>query len=226
MDNFPSNANTQKTNYTGKAVEKVEEPQPKPKKIEKVVQGEVVRKKPSMLKRFKETFLGGDDVSIGEFILLDIVIPATKDMIADAVTQGVERRLFGESRGHGRRSGGGFRPDPATRNRAGNVDYGGFSKPSRSNNVRHEEVRSLRRNRGVQLDEIYLATRVEADELLERMYDLLERYEQVSVSDLNDMLGVTSEYTDEKIGWVDLRGSRVQRTSRGYLVDLPRPEAL
>jgi hypothetical protein len=58
------------------------------------------------------------------------------------------------------------------------------------------------------------------------MDQLIEKYETVSVADLYELLGVTSSYTDEKWGWVDLREATIRRVRDGYLLDLPKPESL
>lgn len=77
-----------------------------------------------------------------------------------------------------------------------------------------------------EFDEITLATRVEADEVLTRLRQLIDRYEEASVADLYKMLGVNPEYTDDKWGWDDLDTARVSRSRGGYTLDLPRPEPL
>jgi hypothetical protein len=93
MEEFPSNA--KKVKGTSDKEE--------PKKIEKVIQGEAVRRKKPLGKRFTETFVGGDAKGVWGYVFLDVLVPAAKDMIVDATSQGVERMIFGESRG-GRRS--------------------------------------------------------------------------------------------------------------------------
>jgi len=52
-------------------------------------------------------------------------------------------------------------------------------------------------------------------------------YENVSVADLYELTGVQSAHTDQKWGWVDLRGSNVERTRQGgYVIALPEPVPL
>jgi hypothetical protein len=75
-------------------------------------------------------------------------------------------------------------------------------------------------------NEIILATRVEAEEVLDRLFDILNKYQTVSVSDLYELVGITANFTDEKWGWTELRGSQVAKVRNGYLLDLPRPEPL
>jgi len=64
---------------------------------------------------------------------------------------------------------------------------------------------------------------VEAEEVIDRMFDLVSRYEVVTVADLYELVGVSGEYTDAKWGWTDLRGAAAMRIRDGYLLDLPRP---
>lgn len=72
-----------------------------------------------------------------------------------------------------------------------------------------------------------IETLSEANEVLTQMFDLLERYEVVTVSDLYELLGVSGNFTDERYGWTDLRGSRVSRArGGGYVLDLPPTEVL
>ena len=71
-----------------------------------------------------------------------------------------------------------------------------------------------------------METRVEAEEVLDRLFDWIERYEQVAVAELYEMVGISGNFTDQKWGWTDLRGATVSRVGRGYLLNLPRPEPL
>lgn len=211
MDNYPGNS---------QRVTKVNtEPSKKPeeKKIESVVQGEVIRRKKPLGKRFLDTFVGGDAKSVLGYVMLEVLLPAAKDTIADAFSQGVERMLFGEARSTSRRTG--------SRPGTGYTSYNRFS-PSSSH--RREDPRTIsRQNRARHdFDEIILATRVEAEEVIGRLFDLVSQYDQATVADLYELLGVDGNYTDRKWGWTDVRGAGATRVSGGYLLDLPRPTEL
>jgi hypothetical protein len=195
-----------------------------PKVVERVVQSDVVRRKKPLGKRLAETFVGGDAKGVWGFVTLDVLVPAAKDMFADAVSQGVERMIYGEARSTGRRSGrhpGDPRvsynrySSPSTTTRAGNTQRGG-----------PQQELSRRARSSHDFDEVILPTRVEADEVIERLFDLVSQYEVATVGDLYDLLGVTGSYTDAKWGWFDLRGAGVTRVRHGYLLDLPKPEPL
>lgn len=210
---FPSNSKTTKT--TKKSTDAKDEP----KKVEKVVTGEVRTRKRPLGRRFADTFAGGDARGAGSYVLFDVMIPAAKDMVADAMSQGVERMLFGEvrstsRRGHRTGASGGYTPY----NRMGSGPIGS----------RREEPRvPSRRNRALHnFDEFILDTRAEAHEVLDRLHHRIDQYEVATVADLYDLLGQTGEYTDAKWGWTDLRYADITRITNGYVLDLPRPEPI
>jgi len=65
--------------------------------------------------------------------------------------------------------------------------------------------------------------------VLSRMIDTIKRYGTVSINDLYDMVGMTSDnYTDDKFGWtvLDDGNAGVRRVREGYILDLPSPEPL
>lgn len=216
MENeFPGNSRRERT--------APQERKDESKNIEAVVtEGVVVRKKP-VGKRFLETFLGDSAQNVVRHVLMDVLLPAAKDMVADAVSQGVERLIFGEARSASRRTG--VRPGSGGAWTSYNRFNSGGSGPLPG---RRDEPRSISHQARVEqnFDEIVLRTRVEATTVIERLYDLVDRYGMVTVGDLLSLVGATPKYTDENWGWTDLRGAKVERISDGYLLDLPRPEVL
>lgn len=189
------------------------------KKVESVVTNEVTTRKKSLLKRIAGIFIGGDSRSVVNYVLMDVLVPQAKEMLAEATSQGIERMIYGESRpghrrGYSARPGGG----PTTPyNRyavRGNNPLGRAGAP---------DGRPLAEARSQDVDDLLFATRPEAELTLERMYDMLREYESVSVADLNSLVGRSSGYTDQKWGWTNLSGCRIFRErNRGYVLELPR----
>lgn len=212
MEEFPSNSK----HPTKK------EAQNEPKKVEKVVQGEVVKRKKPLGKRFVETFASGDDAkTVWDYVVMDVLLPAAKDTMADAVSQGVERILFGEARSTSRRTG--IRPNGYVSYQSRYSSAGGRHPVSRDE-PRREPSRRARASH--EFNELVIPTRAEAEEVIDRLFDLTSKYETATVADLYELLGVTGEYTDDKWGWSDLRGAGVVRVSGGYILDLPKPDPL
>lgn len=185
-----------------------------PRKVNKVVKGEVIQKRKGVGHKVAETFVGDDVRSVGSYILFDVVIPAAKNMLADAASQGVERMLFGDSRSRSRVSG-----------RTGtNPSYGSMYRPRESRNGRREMSERSRATHD--FDEIILEERGEAEEVLDQLTLLVEDYGHAKVSDLYDLVGITGNYTDDKWGWFDLRAASTSRVRQGYLLDMPKPVVL
>lgn len=213
---FPSNSNEPKgAQLPGKLPTQGE---PAKKEIKKVVTGEVKTRKKSLGKRFLETFTGDDSKTVVQYVFFDIIIPGAKDMVADAVSQGIERKLFGEVRSRSRRGGYGG---------GGHTAYNRMSGAGRDifrrDDPRERPSISKRARATHNFNEIILETRPEAMEVVDQMYTLLSQYEVVTVADLYELLGETGEFTDDRYGWTDLRGTDIARVREGYLLDLPRP---
>lgn len=206
MDNFPGNS------HGGKDLEP-EKDAKRPPKLTAVVTGKVTRRNKPLGKRVLDTFFGREN-SVWQYLLHEILIPAAKDTVTDFVSQGVERAVYGEARSTSRRTG---RP-------AGGSNYTPYNRFSQD---RHAPKTMSHRARATHdFREIVLRTRAEADAVLDAMMDYMQKYDQVTVSDLYDLLGLQSTFADEKYGWRDLRGAGPTRISEGYLLDLPRPEPL
>lgn len=219
MDDFPSNSHKSRVPET--VVEKKPAPEQE-KRVEKIVEGAVIQRKKPLGRRFMETFFSGDAHGVVSYIIVDVLLPAAKDTVADAVSQGFERLLFGEVRSTSRRTGA--RP-------SGSSGFVSYNRYSPSSVARREEPRgprdiSQRARATHDFDEIILATRSEAEEVIGRLFDVVARYEAATVADLYELLGLTAKFTDDKWGWTDLRGAGVTRVRNGYLLDLPRPEPL
>jgi hypothetical protein len=213
MDDYPSNSREPKPVKKGEDAP--------PRRVEKpVVTGEVLRRKPALGKRIKNAFFGGDAQSAGQYVMIEVVLPAIKDTIADAVSQAVERMIFGEGRSTSRRTG--QRPGYqgwTNYNRIGN------QQPSQS---RRDERRELSRSARAahSFDDVIIPTRTEAKEVLDQMFHILQKYEVVTVGDLYELVNIQPSYVDENWGWDDLRGAGITRVNNGYLLDLPRPDAI
>lgn len=210
MDNseFPANNEASKS---GPVVDK---------KIERVTSGEPTRKKKSLRRQFSETFVAGDMRGAVAYVILDVMLPAAKDMIVEAGSQGIERLIFGDST---RRRTGRSPQAGAT----GYVSYNRMSGPTAASRV-SGPARAMSRSARSRhnFDEIVIESRTEAEEVIDRLFDLVSRYETASVADLYELIGISSTHTDHRWGWLDLHGAGVSRIRGGYLLDLPDPEPL
>jgi len=178
--------------------------------ISKIVEGNVVSRKQPLWKRFSRTMLAEDAGNVGEYILTDVIIPATKNLIVDMVGQSIERILFGTSRGRIRRS-------PLGASLREQVNYSRLSSEPRRSMTREARARH-------DFNEIVLENRTEAIEVVEALVDRIARYGAVTVADLYDFVGTTGSFADQRWGWTDLTTADVRQVPGGFLLDLPGPE--
>ena len=177
------------------------------KRVEKVVTGKVRTKKKSEISKLKDTFISEDVSNVKSYIVMDVLIPAAKKAISDIVRDGIDMILYGDTRGRGGSSSG-----------ASYVSYRSYSDRDR----RDDRRESSRTRVGYDYDDIILESRVEAEEVLQRMDELIETYGIVSVADLYDLVGKSCNYTDNKYGWTNIRNAEPVRVRDGYLLKMPK----
>jgi hypothetical protein len=218
MQDFPANSQKAKTRSEAPPM-----PGERPE-IKRVTSAEAVRRKRGLGRQFKETFIGGSSRMALEYMVTDIVVPAVRDTIFEALQGGLDRLIYGESRI--RR--GGPPSSYSSYSNVGHVNYQSMSTPTRTSKPPGSRMLSRQSRARQSFDEIVIPNRAEAEEVLDRMYDELSRYGSVPVSVLYELTGIQSSHTDHKWGWTQLRGARVATLPRsgGYLLDLPEPEPL
>ena len=187
---------------------KKEETNLEPKRVEKIVAGPVKTKKKSKISKFTEEFISEDAKNVKSYVFGEVLIPAIKKAISDIVTDGIDIILYGESR---RSKGRG----PADR-----VSYRNYYDDRGTRASRMMDRGPT--NTGYSYNEVILATRGEAEDVLSRMDELIDMYQVVRVADLYDLVGITGNYTDNKYGWTNIRNADIVRVREGYMIRMPR----
>lgn len=218
MENeFPPNSHSKKEPRR----ERSSEPAPEKKGVERVTKGKVIQRKKPLYQKFIDAFRPEDNKGFFEYVVLEVLIPGVKDNLADAATASIENALGVNGGGARRRRG---------RGDGGYTSYNRMSTSRRDSRGRDrdrdDDRRPARRSGSDELPQIVLETRVEADEVIDNLFELLSKYEVATKRDLLSLVGEPHSYTDEDWGWTDLRGARVHRVREGYLIDLPRIEPL
>lgn len=185
-------------------------------KLEPIAKGKKVEKKPDSFK----DMIKSNGPSIKEYIICDILIPTAKRAVSeivgsssDILVDTIDTILFGEKR-RGSRS----------RRGSSRTSYYKYYDDRDRRRERDRDRDRPARVRGYEFDDIVLETRREAEEVLDRMEDLIDTYKIVSVADLYDLVGISGNYTDNKYGWSNLRSARVEslRYGDGYILKLPK----
>lgn len=212
MEDFPSNSHKL---VAGSPLAKKETPEKE--KVEKVIVTEVIQRKTPLGRRIKGIFFGGEVKGATKYIFSDVLLPALRNMVVDATSKGVERVVYGDA--PRRRYIDVGRPRVSYNQP---VDRFARSRPAMLPDQPPLRQTNTRRDAG----EIILITREEAELVLERLNDIIDKYDVASVADLHDLVGLPTVYTDNKWGWTSLTGSDVRQVREGYLLVLPIAEAI
>lgn len=197
-------------NYAGNSYKSKEEKKEREPR-EKVVKGTVSVKKKSGFSKFFSDFLNGDMQSVKEYLIEEVLLPSVKSTLSDAISNGADMLLYGESRG--------------SRNRYSSsgpkVSYNSIYNKDPRNKVTKLEDRKSRAS----VDDIILESRAEAEEVISQLRDIIDDYGLASVADLYDLVGIETSYTDNKYGWYELNAG-ITRVREGYLVKVGKPVVL
>ena len=179
------------------------------KKFEKVTTGKVVTKEKNDIQKVASMFIAEDLKTVRDHIIKDVAVPKLQDFFADLMIATINMIFHGDDR-------------PRS-------NYGAYAQPSR---VSYNQYSGRNANQPraaiapINYQDVIFSSRGDAEEVLCQMRDAIATYGTVSVADLYDLIGMTSNYTDNKYGWYDLGNSYVQPVSGGYIIKLTKPVVL
>lgn len=178
------------------------------KNVQKVVNGTAKVKQKSELRKFADNFISEDASSVGSHIFTDVIVPGILKIITDSVKDGIDIIFKGA-------------PSRNSRNSSGyQADYVSYNQYS---NRRQEPRRTTTPSKSVHSpSDITLASRADAEAVLNQLYDMLAQYGAVTVADLYDSVGISHNYTDNKYGWTSLNSAEVMRDNEGWFIKLPK----
>lgn len=176
------------------------------KHLEKVTSGSIRTKKKS---KFQELFIQEDIKSAALYAFEELMVPGIRNIFVDTLISTVKRMFLGESE-HRRSSD----------RLSSRISYHRYydDRDDRDYYKRRKE-RDERDRYGFK--EILFAEREDADDVLEKLFELMGSGYIVSVADYYDLCGEIGSHTDNKYGWTDLRSARVERYGREYYIKLP-----
>lgn len=76
------------------------------------------------------------------------------------------------------------------------------------------------------MQDIVLSSEEDAENVLDVLRKLLDRYEQATVADYLELVGISSSFTDTKVGWTDLTNVSIKSVKDGFFLELPNPESI
>lgn len=211
-----------------------DKPETKEKEL-KPISGKVTKKKRGMMDRFVTAFIGPDGVQdVAGYVQHEIVMPAVKNIIADAIKGGVDGMLYGRDgvgRSSSSRGATSYGHNQRT-NYSARSSYARNARQDRYAGGPQDDVQgtSYRRERRPRFNSetFIIENRDEASYVLNELRNNAEDFGFVSVADFYELIGEPSEFTDNNWGWMfESLGSAAIRPSRnGFVVVLPPVEQL
>ena len=204
MDNYKPNSNRYNELKAQQSIEEANS-----KKLESVVSGNVSMRKKTTLKKVADIFFQKDINDVKSYLIMDVLIPEIRDALYNLVMNGLDMMLYDGKR---------------TRKASSNTMRVNYSaKYNNQTSIPESSNSSPRTKSGLNFDDVVFDDRMDAEEVLNQMLNIIEQYDSVSVADFCELAGIPGEYTDRKYGWTSLGAAEVKRLSGGgYVLKLPR----
>lgn len=184
--------------------------------IGKPVTTNVVVKKESEAKHLGKRFFSEDAKTVGSHVVESVVIPSLQKLLSDAVKGAIDWLIYG-SKGSVPKTG------------VGTISYGSYYNRSgvvNPNPIPYANPMLSTKPSLYAVNDIIIADRGEAEEVLLRMKESINSYGMVSVGDFYDLVGQRGNFTDQKWGWFDLRTADIIRVEGGFCIRFPRVQPI
>ena len=172
-------------------------PNTSPKKEEKSSAQKTPAKKESV---FSKIFTAEDARNVKSYLIYDILIPKIRETVDKMITEGSHMIFLGS---------------PDAKSADTSRSYTKYYRGSESGRSAYD-----RSAYDIRTPKFY--TEIEANDVLDQLEDILDRYGLVRVGDLYDLMGWKFNHTDNNYGWRDLRTARIVRERDQYILKLPR----
>jgi len=216
-----------KNNMNVESEEVSGESTPEKKDLKKLVGKQPKKRKQNLATRLIKGVLGPEGLpGIGSYVNDEIIIPAIKNIIVDAVTSGINMVMYGEKGGPPR---GGGNYASYSRNRTTyrpNTNYAGRYASSHQEPPAERRVSPGSRRYGV--EEYIIDERFDAAHVLTTLTENADMYGSVSVADYYDLIGVASNFTDNSYGWTidSITQTSIVPVRGGYILKFPPVEVI
>lgn len=197
------------------------------KQLTRVVDVNPKKVQRGLLTRLVSSIIGPEGLpGIGAYVNDEIVKPAIKNIIVDAVTSGINMVMYGEKPQGGRGHHTGYGRGPA--NYRPGTNYSQNYSQQKSYTPKYEEDGRRARPARYGVEDYIIEERFDAANVLTTLTDNADRYDSVSIADYYDLIGVASSFTDNSYGWtVDtIHRASITPVRGGYIIKFPPVEVI
>jgi len=194
------------------------------KRLVKVVTGEVIRKPETLGHKFRNVFFGGDIKASARFVAADVMLPAFRDLLVDAIVNGAKGVIYGDTTA--RRRSAEYRPRVQYSNPINRSSTRDLREPRDRRAYLPDQPHPYRNQERIDRQDIVLARKEDAEIVVERLIDVVDKFEVASLADYYELVGLPSSHVDHKWGWTYLNNIEIRQTRDGYIIDLPPLEVI
>lgn len=185
----------------------------KPKVIDPVApvvsNAHVQVKKTSEFGKLMKSFFSKDIKEVMSDVGKDVLLPGLQRTFVDIVKNGVDMIVYGSRTN--------YRP-----NGVRDVQYSSyFNNGARVERNTSNNLQPIRSN-VFMVNDITYDSKIDADNVLYTLQDLINKYHKASVEDFYNASNLKPNFTDSKWGWTDLSGAYVYLTMDRWAIKLPR----
>lgn len=184
------------------------------RKVSKVTEGKVTVSESMTAGKILRSFMPQDVGSIGRSMVMEVMLPQLKQTFYNALKNGLDTLFWGPG-GPKKNSSSGI---------GTKVNYTGYSNPGKTTSV----VNASRPSATMDPEDVHFETKMDAQDVLDTMLEVIETYGEVSLADFLEISGVANDnYTYRKYGWQSLAGSEIRRLGTGeFYIRMPRVKPL
>lgn len=162
----------------------------------------VIKKPVKKESKLAKIFTAEDVQNVKSYVIYDILIPKVRETIDKMITEATHMLFLGS-------------PTATSTDSSGRS----YTKYYRSSD---RESRNAYDRSAYDIRTPKFYTEIDANDALDQLSDMLDRYGMVRVADLYDLMGWKFNHTDNNYGWRDLRTARIIRERDQYILKLPR----
>jgi len=187
------------------------------KKVKRVVPAGAAKpaKRPAT-NRFFDFVFAESPKDLGKRVVANTVVPRLKAAGEEAIGSFLHGMLWG-----------GGSPPPSQLVQGAVLRGGGVNYNALSNGVvmPQNALPGVVNQHGPYSD-VVVPTEQFAQAVLSQMFDLFNQYRVVTVGDLYEAAGLSSDPQHEGLGWYSLEGSKITKDREGFRIALPRPTTI
>jgi hypothetical protein len=158
---------------------------------------------------------------IGAYVNEEIIKPAIKNLIFDAITSAASRAMYGRTGGPYRpsgqvRNGNQYPPRPVTNY---SKQYDQRPQPEERKPIRHARY---------DVGDFLITDRNDAANILTSLVEYADRYDVVSIADFYDLIGIAAQHTDHNYGWTidTISHATIMPVRGGFIIKFPPVEVI